>query len=208
MPFLWIVPLLLALFVIGVYAIEFNNTGLDLDATCWTPPIALGLRGGCAAAIPAVPSHAGRAEQRLYLIWCGGLSIAYLCHFVQVRSHRADVERFLARFRLTSDPGSRDMTSMPSGPLLNPLLIAAAIAFIHYGAWWGIPMLLAGAAQKRYTFTTSRIVRTKLARELGRMQGSETLAMEFVRRCAVPRCQSLLPPQAVFCPRCGTRVTG
>jgi hypothetical protein len=133
--------------------------------------------------------------------------MAYLCHWAQVRLHRADVYGMVRRFNsLTRDQAIRAVRVRRFGSF-NPLLIVAALAFLHFDAWWGIPMLLAGAADRRYTISTSPAIRAQLAERVGEMQRGFASTARWIDRCGISRCQAMLPPQATFCPRCGTRVT-
>ena len=89
---------------------------------------------------------------------------------------------------------------------INPALIIAAIAFLHYGVWWGIPMLLAGTTQRSYISTASRRTRGAIAQRIRLMESEGTTDAGTGRRCGQAGCQAVLPARAVFCPRCGTRV--
>ncbi len=205
-PLLWLLPLLMALFVIGVYVLDFNSSGYSWDRVLDTTY----RRGHIAFARYWFHQPWSRwpVEQRMHLLWCAALSAGYLCHFAQVRSHNADVARFITRFNgVTAAHSLRPIPQPRIDGLINPIAIVSAIAFVHYGAWWGIPMLLAGAAEKRYTYSTSRITRSTLARRMRQMEVNRGPGALAIARCEIARCQAPLPPRARFCPRCGTRVS-
>jgi len=205
-PILWLLPLLLAAFVVGAFVVRFNGTGWS-----WDDLLACTYRLN--DYYPRFDAWMGDPwsnwprQPVLHLIWCAGLSMAYLCHWVQVRLHRADVYGLVRRFNsLTRDQAIRAVRIRRFGSF-NPLLIVAAVAFLHFDAWWGIPMLLAGAADRRYTISTSPAIRAQLAERVGEMQRGFAATARWIDRCGISRCQAMLPPQATFCPRCGTRVT-
>ncbi len=88
--------------------------------------------------------------------------------------------------------------------MFSPLVIVAAILFLHYGVWWAIPMLLAGTTQRRYISSTSRQTRGAIAQRIRLMDSRGTMDTEVGRRCSQTACQATLPAHALFCPRCGT----
>jgi len=92
--------------------------------------------------------------------------------------------------------------------LLTVLWVLTAVVLARYGAWWGIPMVLAGMAQNRYTSVTGKRVRLELAKRVRDIvtlrQMPDTMLRAISHRCANPRCKASLRPQARFCNRCGS----
>ncbi|HWE92544.1 MAG TPA: hypothetical protein VG269_01100 [Tepidisphaeraceae bacterium] len=197
-----IISMLLAIFVVGAFFLQFTNfIPFTLDSL-------LGCTYYYTGAPPASPF--GSRIHLLYLAWCVALSLGYVLHWAQVRGHVADVTRFVARFNPVVEaeglPPVRGRR-LPVG-IFRPLWVLAAIMLAVYGAWWGIPMVLAGMAQRRYTNVTGRAIRWELARrvkDMASMRGEPIVAQAPpARRCGNPRCLATLPPAARFCTRCGT----
>jgi hypothetical protein len=200
-----IISVMLALFVAGAFVIQFTNFipfTFDslLDCTYYYK---------CSSSSMSPGSRA----QLLYAAWCGALSLGYLLHWAQVRGHMMDVKRFVARFNPIAEaeglPPVRGHR-LPIG-VFRPVWILTAIILAVYGAWWGIPLVLAGMAQRRYTSVTSNLIRYELAKRVKDMVSmrhqtpAPPMAMEAApaRRCGNPRCLAALPAQARFCTRCG-----
>ncbi len=206
-PLLWLLPILLALFVAGVYLLDFFNLtsySLDqlLDATYGRDHIAF------VRYYLHQPWSAWPIEERMHFIWCAGLSAAFLCHWAQIRLHATDVGRFVARFNAMTEGHFQLPIPLPRVciSVMNPALIVAAVAFLHYGVWWGIPMLLAGTTQRSYISSTSRRTRSAIAQRIRLMESEGTVEAGAGSRCGQAGCQAVLPAHAVFCPRCGARV--
>lgn len=156
------------------------------------------------------PSDAFAASQQLsraaslHTLWCGALSIAYLAHWAQVGLHRASMRRFVGYLNKTIESrGMMPVRLREGASIMWPLAIVAAVVLVGYGAWWGIPMLLAGTAQRRYILTTSRALQVQLHDRMGHDLRRPTVA----RRCQADGCRALLPLPAKFCPQCGTPVS-
>jgi hypothetical protein len=80
------------------------------------------------------------------------------------------------------------------------------------GALWGIPMMLAGAAQRRAVRRVSTRNRAALAHRLRAMMLARRSAAAAVplpvylrRLCPNPLCRAPMVETAAFCTRCGRR---
>ncbi|MDB5302214.1 MAG: hypothetical protein JWO87_3877 [Phycisphaerales bacterium] len=198
-----ILSAMLAIFTVGAFVIQFTN---------FIPFTVDGLLGCTYYYSCSKPDATpGSRAQLLYMAWCVSLSIGYLLHWAQVRGHMADVTRFVARFNPVAEAESLPPVrghKLPIG-VFRPLWILTAVMLAVYGAWWGIPMVLAGMAQRRYTSVTGNLIRHELAKrvkDMVAMRREAPQAIEAIpsRRCGNPRCLATLPPRARFCTRCGT----
>lgn len=147
--------------------------------------------------------------QLLYQAWAGCLGIGYLIQWLSLREHHDALENFLKRF----NPELRAEQMLPvrvrrrGTVLFHPLWILTAVVLCIYGAWWGIPMVLVGIEQRRYTTVTSRLARRELSVRVDLV--ARTLAP--IVRHAWPRCPNILCQAAVrsdahFCFRCGAEI--
>ena len=202
-PLPFIAALVLAAFVVGVYVIQFAHVEFSLEQL-------IGLtysRDSRMAASSPLP-----AREFVYRVWVIALSVGYCIQWLHVRAHAADVKRFVERFNPVAAAEGLPAVRLPvrGWVLFRPLWILAAVILAMYGAWWGIPMVLAGMAQKRYTSLTGRIVRHELAkrvRDIVMLRQTPALMMSTAaRRCANPRCLSPLRPHTHFCTRCGAAI--
>ena len=91
---------------------------------------------------------------------------------------------------------------------LNPVWIVAALIFCGIHAWWGIPLVLAGAMQRRYMTVTSPRLRSALAEQARDIISPLGLRQVYggERFCRGDRCGARMAAAANFCPRCGTPV--
>jgi hypothetical protein len=124
--------------------------------------------------------------------WMTALLLGYACQWMAVRSHTMAVDSLAAAIGGASLP-----TVTRSG--LNVLWIAALIVFCGMRAWWGIPLVLAGAMQRRYVQVNGPRMRTALAEQARQIASP-------MRICRTYRCSTHLAAGANFCPRCGTAV--
>jgi len=128
-------------------------------------------------------------------IWMVALLLGYACQWMAVRSHTMAVDSLAAAIG-----GSPLPAVTRSG--LNFVWIAAAIGFCCIHAWWGIPLVLAGAMQRWYVRFGGPRMRSALAEQVRRSAGGP------MKICRTYRCGARLAPEASFCPRCGTPVRG
>lgn len=139
----------------------------------------------------------------LHTLWSLALPVAYLAHWAQVGVHRANVRRFVRVLNTTMETrGLMPIRLREGTATFWPLAIVAAFLLVQWGAWWGIPMLLAGAAQRRYILTTSRALQVQLNQRMAVDLPWATAA----RRCQAGGCRAMLPLPAKFCPQCGRPV--
>jgi hypothetical protein len=139
----------------------------------------------------------------LHALWCVLLSVAYLAHWAQVGAHRANVRRFVRALNTTMETrGMMPIRLREGTATFWPLAVVAAFLLVQWGAWWGIPMLLAGAAQRRYILTTSQALQVQLNQRMAVDLPRATVA----RRCQAEGCRAMLPLPAKFCPQCGRSV--
>ncbi len=122
--------------------------------------------------------------------WVTALLLGYACQWMAVRSHTMTVDSLAVAI---GGPASPRVTR--SG--LNPFWIIAAIAFCGIRAWWGIPLVLAGAMQRRYV----RVNGPKIQAAFAAQVHSSTSGLTKI--CRTYRCGAHLAPAANFCPRCG-----
>jgi hypothetical protein len=79
------------------------------------------------------------------------------------------------------------------------------------GAYWGVPLMLAGAVQRRYISRTSARVRAEAAdrvRTILLLRRPVMRVPPFARPtilCRTPNCRAPIPMLANFCARCGAR---
>ena len=126
-------------------------------------------------------------------VWMTALLLGYGCQWMAVRSHAIAVDSLA--IAVGSRPGAAR-----SG--LNILWIASAVIFCAMRVWWGVPMVLAGAMQRRYVRISSPQMRAALTQQIRRSATGPT------KICRTYRCGARLSPTANFCPRCGAAVQG
>jgi hypothetical protein len=158
-------------------------------------------------------AQSAETTRRVFVTWTGALSIAYLMQWLQVQVHAVELRRFVLRFNLiAAEEGLSPISPPVLGLGLYPLWLIGAIVMVWCNAVWGIPMMLAGAVQKMYTEYTSPATRSQLAYRVRAMLQTERppmnvpLPMRLRSACGNPQCKCVLPKDASFCPRCGTRV--
>jgi hypothetical protein len=138
-------------------------------------------------------------ETNLHIIWIASLLIGYICHWAAVRSHALAVESLAMQIKgIAGSQGGGSFVAVSSG--LNPLWIVAAVVLCSMHAWWGIPLVLAGAMQRKYMRSTSPRIRRALAEQLmDRPMGQGSF-------CGTAGCGAAKREGAKFCPRCGANV--
>jgi hypothetical protein len=199
-PLPWVACLLLAVFVVGVFLISFIQQpaiGANLLAVTYY----FHLRPTTLSQIHAI---------QLHKIWIGVLTVGYLLHWVQVRSHLADVRRFVGRLNPVIEAEYLPTIRLPRTCGMGFMWVVAAIIMGCYGVWWGIPMLMAGAVQRRYVKSVGRELRHQLVLRLTDIAAQRRLPVIVPPRtlvqhqCANNRCLAILRPDARFCTRCGS----
>jgi hypothetical protein len=138
----------------------------------------------------------------IHAVWEWGLGFAYACQWYAVRSHTRAVGD-LVRWtnRLAKGSNFRRVPNETGRLGLGPLWVIAGVALCWLNAWWAVPMVLAGAAQRRYADVASPRLRQALSAQAG-----DAVAMGGggARFCPTGNCGNRLPASAQFCPRCGT----
>jgi hypothetical protein len=181
------------------YAYGYHHAGLGalMERTDWRAP-----RGTTTA-----------AARELFLVWTAALSIGYLAHWMQVRNHSQRMRRYVEQFNvLAAQEGVAPVPLPAADHGFRGRWVALAAVMVMIGAWWGVPMALAAATQRNHLRHISPPLRYGLAgsmREMLRRQRpwmTVPMPVRLGRRCPTERCTQLLPPEAQFCPRCGTRV--
>jgi hypothetical protein len=150
-----------------------------------------------------------------FLAWTVGLSMAYLLHWLRLQLHAADARRFIERFNKIAEwEGVSPVKPRRIGPGVGPLWVIAAFLFASTNALWGVPLMLAGSAQRRYITRSGAANRAALAERVSHMIDLRrppipraAISLGSRSECRELLCRMELPPGAHFCPRCGTRVT-
>jgi hypothetical protein len=149
------------------------------------------------------------AAVHLHSIWMIGLIVAYGCQWIAVRSRVFAMQALVASINRVADgSGARAVSPPVACSGLRPLWVGVAIVFCMMHAWWGIPLVLAGAMQRRYMTVTSPRVHRGLADQLRGIISPSAEESSAARFCRGERCRAWLPADAKFCPRCGLAVDG
>ena len=143
-------------------------------------------------------------HRHVHDVWLWGLAFAYGCHWYAVRSHAAAVGD-LVRWtnRMAKGSNFRRVRNETGRVGLGPLWVAGGVGLCWLHAWWAIPMVLAGAARRRYADVAAPRLQQALSAQAG-----DAVALggpgDAARFCPTPNCGNRLPGPAAFCPRCGT----
>ncbi len=141
-----------------------------------------------------------------FMTWTVGLCLGYLLHAVQLQRHAADLRRFAAGVnRFLAAEAQRPLGLPRLGTGLSVLSVIGALILLHWGAAWGIIMMLSGLAARRFERGPARRLNRELELMVRALDAGEIDA-KLPRTCRKPRCGMILPAAARFCPRCGTRV--
>ncbi len=148
----------------------------------------------------------------LFVAWTIGLFIAYALHWLGVQLHAGDVRRFIQKFnRVAQWEGVEPLSRPRVGFGAHPLWLLGALAMLMAGGIWGLPLMLAGAVQRRYISRTSALVRAEAAdrvRTILLLRRPVLRVPQFARAsilCRGERCRAPIPLPANFCTRCGAR---
>jgi hypothetical protein len=159
------------------------------------------------------PAQARAAQARAAMLWTIGLTIAYGLHWAHVRSVAGDLREFAARFNditRTSPLPPVEVDGVGTG--LRPVSLAVGIVLCAVGAVWALPMLVAAALQRRLTSHVSDGMRRQFAQRVRTMLQWRRPALavptpaSLRQSCRNRLCKLPLPPDARFCPRCGSAV--
>lgn len=201
-PLLKILPPLcafVALFVLLFAAIHYEPTfGELLDSTYRYFP---------AAANDSAPSFA----DGVFAAWAIPLGIGYISLWLGMQLQHNASRRFVRMYDVFATREGASAVPTPRPALgLRPLWITGGILLSMGGAFWAIPMMLAAAAQRRYTSRIGVATRHRLAQSVReimqthRPEMNVPLPVTLLRTCPGERCAAKIPPGANYCPRCGT----
>ena len=172
------------------------------------------------SAFGRLAEYSGPGFALLFVAWAVGLSVGYLCQWVQIQLHARSVRKLLDVFNeVALDEGIAPVFLEPVGFLVGPLWLAAGVLLLVMGAPWGVCFMLAGGVQSRYTRRVSPQLRALLAQRVrdmlllrrpfpGRAPHPDDSRGYTRTRCETPGCRMPLPVSAKFCPRCGVRSAG
>lgn len=157
-------------------------------------------------------THPHNADGVEWLIWGWVFLVAaYAVHWSQVQAYAARVRKFLDAFNTVALHDSlAPVFLQPIGSGIRPLWALAAFFLLLAGAPWGIPLMLAGAVQRRYTRHAGPAAGAAVLDRvwdwaaLNRPPGA---AAPSRQRCATAGCKMPLPAGSRFCPRCGARTS-
>jgi hypothetical protein len=142
--------------------------------------------------------------QSVFGIWSAVLILGYLIHLLHVQAHFSAVRRFLVRFNAVLALSGVRTVPLPRRSVMPGIIwLAGGLVMTVFGAWWAVPMVLAGSYQRRDAY--------RMHRDLGKILADRVEVLSQVKatpdvRCLTPRCHALLRPDARFCPRCGSAV--
>jgi hypothetical protein len=150
---------------------------------------------------------------KLFNTWTLALSGAYVCHWLQVQLHAKAVRKFVERFNaVAAAEGLTPVATKMPGAGIRPIWLVGAAIMAGTGNLWGVPMMLAGAAQARIARFTSTANRAAMAHRLRAMllarrpNESVPLPVYLRRLCSNEQCRAPVHESACFCPRCGSRI--
>lgn len=151
-----------------------------------------------------VPDNS-KFESHLYGAWITTLCLAYFCQWYAVRSHAMAVHSLVKwTNKLARDNRLARIKDDSKKIGLSLFWIVLAVGLCSHDAWWSIPMVFAGAFQRRYSMQSSPALRVALAGQA--RDGLVMVPGVGNRFCVVGHCGARLPAPARFCPRCGTGV--
>jgi hypothetical protein len=152
----------------------------------------------------------GGAVAAEFAAWNIGLGLAYGLHWLQIRLHERDLAQLVGVYNRLARREGADAIAVPRARTgIDGWWIVVAVILVLIGGWWAIPLVLAGAAQRRYINRTSTALRADLAGGIRAMLEQRRPAvalsnyMIHAARCDRPVCRAMLPAGARFCPRCG-----
>jgi hypothetical protein len=136
-----------------------------------------------------------------------------VCNWVHLAWHQRNMNRWITDFNNIAPRIAVEPVPVPRFVVgVRPLWLLAGIALSASGAIWPIPVMLAGAAHRRYTLVASVKLRAALGQRLRTILNNRRPPLRMprpmptvIRACIRPSCRASLPVDAAFCPRCGTR---
>jgi hypothetical protein len=147
-----------------------------------------------------------RGDQ-LYLVWAGGLTLAYLACWWATRAHGASIwrleeafDRFAAAERIAPVPPVKADVALPRWWIAGGILL-------YLGCAWAPAAMIAGASRRNLTLSETADLRAKMAAAVKEMSTLRGATAGPLTTCSRDRCGSPIPSGARFCPRCGGAVT-
>jgi hypothetical protein len=141
------------------------------------------------------------------------IAAAAMCNWAHLAWHEQNIQRYIRWFNRASQRQNVSEIVLFNSPFdMRPMWIIAGIILACSGALWGLPVMLAAGAHRRYTRTVSLQTRSEIAQRLRAILSQQRPAIEvpraatFMRTCIRPNCRAVSPVIANFCPRCGTRM--
>lgn len=206
----WIISLALLSGIVAVFAVQIGRNDRFVEQL-----IASTYRYSSIGQNPRVSDGliSSSLALQLFSIWTLGLSLAALCHWMQVRFHMIDVGRFVRRMNeLTQEHGVTPADPpkfMLDRATTLPWLLAGILPF-WFSIYWTLPLMLAGGAHRNYISASARMraqlahqVRSLLVQRRPAMNVPMPVGLQLI--CRTPLCRTSLPREANFCPRCGRR---
>ncbi|MGF1634624.1 MAG: zinc ribbon domain-containing protein [Phycisphaerae bacterium] len=133
-------------------------------------------------------------------------------HLWRVNRRVLALRGFADRFNLLAD----DMRLLRLGPVafvsgMRPMWLLLGVVLTAFGAFFALPVMLAGAGHRHYMTRRSTTLRGELADRVEAMLGAqghppERLPPTHGQHCQNEACGTRLAAGASFCQRCGTAV--
>src|SRR5690606_11976172 len=151
-------------------------------------------------------------DEPLTSLFLATLVGAYLLNWLSVNLHLLRLRRVRKALDATTPhlpptPGLK-VSRWEAG--VRPVPAALGLILAVAGMIWALPMLIAGTAQRRALLIHHRRFRSGMAHRVRDLVGSRRPLVALppvVDRTGMCRngvCDQVLPPDARFCPRCGT----
>lgn len=199
--FLWLVPLVCGVGVVWAFVLHLYGH-YSLEAVL-----------GCTYLFGREPVKgiSDTVCRQLFIIWTVGLGLGYLAHWLNVVLHVRATERLVGRInQLAEREGLGRVPEIGAGWGLRPMWMVGGILLLAWGVGWGLPMMLAGAMQRRYVLAGGRRLRgaaaERLRAMLARRHPAVAMPVMLRRRCENPVCRAAVSMAANYCPRCGGRL--
>ncbi len=143
--------------------------------------------------------------ERTHAVWLWALTFAYACHWYAVRSHGRAVGDLVRWTNKVARDNGLGRVSNEAGRLgVNAVWVIAGAGLCWVHAWWGVPLVMAGAAQRRYAAVGTPRLQQALSAQAGQAMAVTGDDGRPERFCPTPHCGHRVPAAAKFCPRCGT----
>ncbi len=174
----------------------------------WTQPFSI-------QRLVDVTYHAPIANDA-FIAWNVGLTIAYGLLVAQLLSHASAFRRCVAQFNKVTARLGLNPVELPHLSSRGGIVwLIAAIILIWFGAFWSIPMIIAGMIQRRQIDDAAANARREIADRMRllltqrRSDAAKSSGPDYRihgARCARLLCQAPLASDAAYCPRCGAPV--